>query len=66
MLQSLAIFRSDRHGTLDGLSVHEQGYPLAAVLVELDIDGLAIIQVIEDDIDIDRGGEEEGRHRVQR
>jgi hypothetical protein len=66
VLQSLAILRSDRHGALDGLPVHVQGNALAAALVELDIDGLALIKVIEDDVDIDRGGEEEGRHRVQR
>jgi hypothetical protein len=66
VLQSLAILRSDRHGALHGLTVHEQGDPLAAVLVELDIDGLAVIKVVENDVDIDRGGEEEGGHRVQR
>lgn len=66
MLQSLAIFRPDRHGALDGLPVHVQGNPLTAALVELDIDGLAVIEIIEDNVDIDGGGEEEGRHRVQR
>jgi len=65
VLQSLAILRSDRHSALDGLPVHVQGNPLTATLVELDIDGLAVVKVIENDVNIDRGGEEEGRHRVQ-
>lgn len=62
MFESLAILRSDGHGTLDGLAVHVQRDPLAAALVELDVDGLALIEVFEDHIDVDRCGEEEGSH----
>jgi hypothetical protein len=59
MLQPLAILWSDCHGTLYGLAVHVQRDPLAAALVELDVDGLALIEVFKDDIDVDRGREEE-------
>lgn len=31
-------------------------------LIELDIDGLALIEILKDDIDIDRGGEKERSH----
>ena len=59
MFQSLAILRSDGHSTLDGLAIHVQRDPLAAALVELDVNGLALIEVFEDHVDIDGGGEEE-------
>jgi hypothetical protein len=62
MLQSLAILGSDGHDALDGLAVHVQRDTLAAVFVELDIDGLALIEIFKNNVDIDRGGEEEGRH----
>lgn len=65
VLQALAIFGSDSHGTLHGLAVHVQGNPLSAALVELDIDRLASVQIIKDNVDIDGGGEEEGSHDVQ-
>jgi hypothetical protein len=64
MLQSLAILWSNRYGALDRLAVHVQGDALAAALVELDIDSLALIEVLENDVDVDGGGEEEGSHRV--
>lgn len=63
MFQSLAILRSDGHSTLDGLAIHVQRDPLAAALVELDVYGLALIEVFEDHVDVDRCGEEEGSHR---
>lgn len=63
VLQSLAILWSNRYGALDRLAVHVQGDALAAALVELDIDSLAFIEVLEDDVDVDGGGEEEGSHR---
>lgn len=63
MFQSLAILRSDSHSTLDGLAVHVQRDPLAAALVELDVDGLALIEIFEDHVNVDRCGEEEGSHR---
>jgi hypothetical protein len=64
VLQSLAIFGSNRYSALDRLAVHVQGDALAAALVELDIDGLALIEVFKDDVDVDGGGEEQGSHRV--
>jgi hypothetical protein len=65
VLQSLAILWSNCYGTLDRLAVHVQGDALAAALVELDIDSLALIEVLENDVNVDGGGEEQGSHRVQ-
>lgn len=64
MLQSLAILWSNRYSALNRLAVHVQRDTLAAALVELDIDGLALIEVFEDDVDVDGGGEEQGSHHV--
>lgn len=63
MLQSFAILWSNRHGALDRLAVHVQRDALAAALVELDIDSLTLVEVLENDIDVDGGGEEQGCHR---
>lgn len=62
MFYSLSILRSNGDGTLDGLSVHIKRNSFPATLVELDVDGLALIAIFEDDVDVDRGGEEEGGH----
>lgn len=62
VLQSFSILGSDRHGTLDRLAIHVQRDPFATALVELDVDRLTVITVVENDVDIDGGGEEERRH----
>lgn len=62
MFYSLSILRSNGDGTLDRLSIHIKRDSFPAALVELDVDGLALIAIFEDDVDVDRGGEEEGGH----
>jgi hypothetical protein len=64
VLQSLAILWSNRYGALDRLAVHVQGDALPAALVKLDINSLALIEVVKNDVDVDGGGEEQGSHRV--
>ena len=60
VLQSLAILGSDCDLPLDRLAIEVQWHFLLAVLIELDIDGRAVVQVLEDNVDVDRGGEEVG------
>jgi hypothetical protein len=60
VLQSLAILGSDCDLSLDRLAIEVQWHFLFAVLIELDIDGRAVVQVLEDNVDVDWCGEEVG------
>ena len=58
MLEALAIFGADGDLALDRLAIEVEGDLFLAVLVELDVDGGAVVEVLEDNVDVDRGGEE--------
>ena len=58
MLQPLAILGPHGYLSLDRLAVEVQRHLFLAVLVQLDLDGGAVIEVFEDDVDVDGGGEE--------
>jgi hypothetical protein len=60
VLEALAILGSHRDLALDRLAVEVQGDLFLARLVELDVDGGAVIEVLEDNVDVDGGGEEVG------
>jgi hypothetical protein len=60
VLQPLAILGPDRDLALDRLAVQIQRHLLFAALVELDVDGGAVVEVLEHYVDIDGGGEEVG------
>lgn len=62
MLQALPVLRPDSNCALDGLAIHVQRCLFAAVFVELDVDHLPVVGIVEDDVDVDGGGEEV-RHR---
>lgn len=58
MLQALAILGPYGDLALDRFAIEIQRHLLLAVLVELDINGGAVVEVLEHDVDVDRGGEE--------
>jgi hypothetical protein len=60
VLEALAILGPHRDLALDRLAIEVQRDLLFAVLVELDVDGGAVVEVLEDDVDVDGGGEEVG------
>lgn len=62
MFEPSAILGSDCNSSLHGLAIHVEGSLLSPVLIQLDIDGLAVVGIFENDVDIYRRGEEVGRH----
>jgi hypothetical protein len=60
VLEALAILGPHGDLALDRLAIEVQRHLLLAVLVELDVDGGAVVEVLEDDVDVDGGGEEVG------
>lgn len=62
MLESPAIFGTNSYCAFHRLAIHIEGCLLAAVLVQLDIDGLAVVGLLEHDVDVDRSREEVRRH----
>jgi len=60
VLQSLAILWAYCDLALDRLSVQVQRDLFFPVLVELDVHGLALVEFLEDDVDVDGRGEEVG------
>jgi hypothetical protein len=60
VLEALAILGPDGDLALDRLAIEVERDLLFAVLIELDVDGGAVIEVLEDNVDVDRGGEEVG------
>lgn len=58
VLQSLAIFGSNGDCALHRLAIHVQRDLFFPVLVEFNIDHSPLIGVLQDDVDVDRGGEE--------
>lgn len=60
VLQALAILGPYRDLALDRLAIQIQRHLLLAVLVELHIDRLALVEVLEDDVDVDGDAEEVG------
>lgn len=62
VLQSPSILGSNRHGTFHRFPIEVQRCLFPPILVELDINSLTAVGVLQDDIDIDWGGEEERGH----
>jgi hypothetical protein len=60
VLKALAILGSHRDLALDRLAIEVQRDLFFAGLVELDVNGGAVVEVLEDDVNIDGGGEEVG------
>lgn len=58
MLQALPVLGPDCNCALDGLAIHVQRGLFAAVFVEFDVDHLPVVGIVEDDVDVDGGGEE--------
>ena len=58
VFQPLAILRSDCDATFDRFTVHVKGCLVPSILFQLEINHLSVVGFIEDDIDIQWGGEE--------
>lgn len=65
VLQSLAIFGSNRDRSSDRLPIHVQWCFLPSILLQLQVHHCFFIAVFQDNVDIDGGGEEVG-HGVRR
>lgn len=62
MLESPSILGSNRDGPFDGFTIHVEWCLFPPVLVQLDIDGLAIVRILENDVDVDWSREKVRRH----
>lgn len=60
VLQPLAILGSDCHSASDGFTVHVDWSLFPSILIELQIDGGFVIVIVEDNVNVGRGGEKVG------
>lgn len=62
VLQPLAIFGSDSHGSSHTLAIEVEGRLFPPVLVELHVYRLPVVGVLENNVDVQRRAEREERH----
>ena len=60
MFEALAIFRTHCDSTLDGFTIGVEKHFFPLVFLELHVDSRPVVGVLEDDVDVDGGGEEVG------